>query len=80
MKRFSMISTAMAALAGRRVKTGFAHRLIGVALCMFALASAGVGQVTEAWVARYNGPESSYDRAFDVAADAAGNVYVTGFS
>ncbi|MBA3726356.1 MAG: hypothetical protein H0W86_07855 [Armatimonadetes bacterium] len=55
MKRFLVISTAAAARGEIRVKIGFAHRLFGVTICLFALATAGVGQVTEAWVARYNG-------------------------
>lgn len=33
-----------------------------------------------AWVRRYNGPESSMDKPFDLAVDDSGNAYVTGFS
>ena len=37
-------------------------------------------QVTEAWVARYNGPASNWDESYSVAVDDAKNVYVTGKS
>lgn len=32
------------------------------------------------WVTRYNGPGNSIDKAFDLAVDKFGNVYITGYS
>src|SRR5260370_5328703 len=37
-------------------------------------------QVTEAWVARYDGPAHDVDSAHGMVLDGAGNVYVTGES
>src|SRR5262249_30862351 len=38
------------------------------------------GTVSEAWVARYNGPANDYDGAVGIVCDGSGNVYVTGES
>jgi hypothetical protein len=47
---------------------------------LFALSTFCFSQVTEQWLRRYNGPFNGIDAANDLAVDAQGNVYVTGYS
>ncbi len=46
----------------------------------FTTSQSAAGQVKKEWVARYNGPDNSFDQANAVAVDTDGNIYVTGES
>ena len=47
---------------------------------LFPLSSLSFSQVTEDWVRNWNDPSNQEDIATSIAADDAGNVYVTGHS
>jgi len=49
-------------------------------IVLFLFATTLTAQVTEQWVARYDGPANYEDKAYAMAIDGAGNVYVTGYS
>ncbi|MBD3285853.1 T9SS type A sorting domain-containing protein [candidate division WOR-3 bacterium] len=49
-----------------------------IIIACLAVAGTAFAQVTEEWVARYNGPASNHDYVHAMAIDEEGNVYVTG--
>jgi len=55
-------------------------RTLAVVAYVLLACTMTAGAVTEAWVARYNGPADGDDFGAGVAVDESGNVYVTGMS
>jgi uncharacterized delta-60 repeat protein len=53
--------------------------VVGLVITGGLLSPAGA-QVTQQWVSHYDGPDSDWDIATDLAIDGDGNVYVTGYS
>jgi CARDB/Kelch motif/Divergent InlB B-repeat domain/Beta-propeller repeat len=65
---------------GSEKRTVILMGLLALFLGLVINEQSALAQVTEAWVARYNGPANLEDFPVDIAADNTGNAYVTGFS
>lgn len=56
------------------------RKLIFLAVVLLISAPVFAQPMGAAWVSRYDGPASAWDKALAIAVDGSGNVYVTGYS
>lgn len=72
------VTNAVTDKAGNLYETGYVTRTgTGIDFCTVKYNSEG----TQQWVAYYNNPQvNGEDKAFGIAVDNAGNVYITGYS
>ena len=54
--------------------------VLALVLSLLFFAGGAQAAMLQQWVASYNGPANNWESAYDVATDAAGDTYVTGYS
>src|SRR4030095_10972742 len=56
------------------------RKILLLAFSFFLLNANSYSQVTQEWVAKYNGPVNNNDYSYDLKTDNIGNVYIAGYS